>query len=285
VFHFNKKRDHAARRIILKAQTGVSLHERFTRFMKQRSSEEATLPKQTEPTLPAPSRSSDKNRRLALDLERRHNDIETAGSRAAHGRIEMRQRERSGDKSMSSRLGSRAGERRSRSPVERNGRGKGWQSVTNGSGGVKDRLGNGSMGTGVKDRLGKKSVKDRLDLPVQTISDRLGSKPMSERIELDKKPRIEYQYNSPPKSRGNKFESKGNFNTKSATGERSFNRGPVPDQDTLDKEMDDYMKKSKHGLDSMLDDYMKAAPKNSSKASQAAASSAPVATIKTDTTA
>lgn len=277
-------------RIILKAQTGVSLHERFTRFMKQRSSEEAALSKHTDPT-PPPSRSSDKNRRLALDLERRHNDIETVGSRmSAHGRIEMRQRERSGEnKSMSSRLGSRAGERRSRSPVERNGRGKGWQSVTNGSGGVKDRLGNGSAtgsaATGVKDRLGKKSVKDRLDLPVQTISDRLGSKPMSERIELDKKPRIEYQYNSPPKSRANKFEPKGNFNNKSANGERSFNRGPVPDQDTLDKEMDDYMKKSKQGLDSMLDDYMKAAPKNSSKAAEAADSSAPVTTTETDTTA
>lgn len=266
-------------RIILKASTGVPLHDRFTRFMKQRSSEEAALAKHAEPTPPV-HRSSDKNRRLALDLERRHNDIESSAAQ----RTSRSEVNRGG---MSSRLGNRSGDR-SRSPVG-NGRSKGWQSV-----GVKSRLGNGaatSNGSGVKDRLGKKSVKDRLDLPVQTISDRLGSKPMSERIELDKKPKIDY-YDSPPKSRGNNTfnRNNNNFNNSGASNNnQTFRRGgPLPDQDTLDKEMDDYMKKSKHGLDSMLDDYMKAAPKNSSKAPQAAAATSAATetpTAETDKTA
>lgn len=256
-------------RIILKAQTGIPLNERFTRFMKQRSSEEAALSKQHNDSPPQQIRSSDKNRRLALDLEKRHNDLDNRN--ASHRPIirdsrnlDSRRDDRDARDARSSRdirdsrdaRNSRDARdsRRSRSPRARS------------NGNVRDRLGNGmnNKDSSVKDRLGKKSVKDRVELPVQTMADRLGSKPMHERIEFDKKPRITYT-NLSPKKFTPKFQTRngGNFNNKGKTENRTNNfrkSGPAPDQDTLDKEMDDYMKKSKAGLDSMLDDYMKGAP-------------------------
>merc|ERR1712130_1013526 len=83
---------------------------------------------------------------------------------------------------------------------------------------------------------------------------------MHERIELDRKPKVIYTNLSPKKFTPKpKFQNGG----KKFVGNKNSNfrkSGPAPDQDTLDKEMDDYMKKSKAGLDSMLDDYMKGAP-------------------------
>ena len=71
-------------RIILKAQTGIPLNERFTRFMKQRSSEEAAQAKSQQVNDSPPQiRTSDKNKRLALDLERRHNELDNRRDRGS----------------------------------------------------------------------------------------------------------------------------------------------------------------------------------------------------------
>ena len=133
-------------RIILKAQTGIPLNERFTRFMKQRSSEEAALNKQHNESSQQQIRSSDKNRRLALDLEKRHNDLDRHNSQTVHRPV-IRDSRRNDDRSGG----------RSRSPPRNRG--------SNGS--VRDRLGNGqnsAKDSSVKDRLGRKSVKDRVEL-------------------------------------------------------------------------------------------------------------------------
>ena len=88
---------------------------------------------------------------------------------------------------------------------------------------------------------------------------------MHERIELNKKPRVAYSNLSPtkftPKFQNNKTGGKFNKGKQAASDADKGNfrkSGPAPDQETLDKEMDDYMKKSARGLDSMLDDYMAA---------------------------
>ena len=102
------------------------------------------------------------------------------------------------------------------------------------------------------------------------MADRLGTKPMHERIELDRKPKVIYTNLTPkkftPRPKTGGFQNggkKGGFNgNKNGNFRKS---GPAPDQETLDKEMDDYMKKSKAGLDSMLDDYMKGAPSKTAK--------------------
>merc|ERR1711997_1020633 len=106
----------------------------------------------------------------------------------------------------------------------------------------RDRLGNGkSSDNSVKGRLGKKSVKDRVELPVQTMADRLGTKPMHERIERDKKPRVIYTNLSPkkftPKFQNNKKNNNfngGNKNYSANKGNNFRKSGPAPDQDTLD---------------------------------------------------
>jgi len=220
-------------RIILKSHTGVSLHDRFTRFMKQRGAEEAKSEEQKiHRQLPMgktqPIRgSSDKNRRLALEMERRleRNNVPA----------------RSTDRSRSPRRERAARETRSREEP-----------------------------TSVRDRIGRRSVKDRIEMPAirTSMSDRLGSRPISERVDQTSVGRNMAQYAKeqaqPKRSRQSsprkphKTESKQNVPKRDGAFRE---KRDVPDLSSLDKEMDDYMKKSKHGLDSMLDDYMKAGAK------------------------
>jgi len=249
-------------RIILKAQTGIPLNERFTRFMKQRSSEEAALNK-VHNEVPKAVLSSDKNRRLALDLEKRHNDIDSRHRPVIRDSRNLDARDSRVSRDARDPRDARDS-RRSRSPRARSG-GNVRDRLGNGASSMQDRLGNGgNKENSMKDRLGKKSVKDRVELPVQTMSDRLGSKPMHERIELNKKPKVTYSNLSPtkftPKFQNNKPAGKFNKGKQAnSTDKGNFRKsGPAPDQETLDKEMDDYMKKSARGLDSMLDDYMSA---------------------------
>lgn len=165
---------------------------------------------------------------------------------------------------------------RSRSPVQQ--RRSAHERLNNGSnsettGGAKKawvKVGDQQPSSSVKDRIGKRPVKERIELP--SVSERLGSRPMSERIELDRRPAPKSRqhntsFESPERRRPRNNDSS-SFRGRGGRGgggrrDNNSNRGPL-DQDKLDAEMDDYMKKSKSGLDSMLDDYMNKGAKKSS---------------------
>lgn len=212
-------------RIILKSHTGVSLHDRFTRFMKQRGAEEAKADQQKVHrqlpmgnTQPANRGSSDRNRRLALEMERRL--------------------ERSNVSSRADRSRSPRAERSSRQTSSR------------------------AEPTSVRDRIGRRSVKDRIEMP--PMSERLGSRPVSERVDRASVNKNMAQYaREQAEGRRNRVPSpRKSIKTDSKPSAPRREKKEIPDLSALDREMDDYMKRSKHGLDSMLDDYMKAGKKN-----------------------
>jgi len=251
-------------RIILKSHTGVSLHDRFTRFMKQRGAEEAKSDQQRiHRQLPMRSTgatmrgSSDKNRKLALEMERRMEGRETRERRERSRSPPLRRDRSSGRVNENSRDGGRGQSRREEAQAS------------------------------VKDRIGRRPVKDRIEMP--PMSDRLGSRPMSDRIDQSTVRRNQAQYAREQQQQQVALQRKAaapRNNTPNGRGARTGGAGrgagrperrSVPDQEKLDKDMENYMKQSKHGLDSMLDDYMKAGPKKSKASDDTATAEAPVA--------
>lgn len=239
-------------KIILKSSTGVPLHERFTRFMKQRAPEDAPEPKikrnlgslkmddlrSRRPVDKSDPGGRTKNQEFLKQLQERQAD--------ANGR-----RDRRDSRDRDSHRDSHRDRQRSRSPRDSRHRTSAKDRLGANPVSAKDRLGrrsdSGRDANSVRDRLGRISAKQRIDWSAAQNRD---NGPVKDRIGRPNRIKSE--------DRTGKGFGRGNRDARTRSGDGgSFRRksGPL-DSNTLDKDMDDYMMKTRGGLDGQLDDYM-----------------------------
>lgn len=239
-------------RVILRSNSGITLHERFTRFMKNRGAEDGNGPvvKRNTDNLRSPSSRSKDGNSYVSELYNR-----TRVQKELYGRKSDSYRERSPHRSRRDHDRSDKYSKPSyRSRDEREEHRS-----------AKDRL-----SLSAKDRLGRKQmdVKERLGNTLSAV-ERLGNIP--DNIEYRQRDRdfinnkggdFNNRGRGGPRGRGGSFRG-------GRGGRSNFNRNKEElNAEDLDRDMDSYMKSTKSSLDNALDSYMNAKSKAPEKVAE-----------------